>query len=148
LDLQLSRRGDYAVRAAIALARAAPSGGYLKLREIAAEMAIPERYTHEIVSLLVRAGLVEAMAGKLGGYRLVRPPRDVTLLQVVEAAEGNLRLDRCTLSGGPCNWQQTICAVHPAWEDACRSFTGVLRAQSLAHVLELDEKLGPPQARA
>ena len=141
MDLQLTRRGDYAVRAAIALARANPEGGYRKLREIAAEMAIPLRYTHEILSLLVRAGLVEAMAGKLGGYRLVREPGDISLLQVVEAAEGRLRLDRCTLSGGPCHWQQSICAVHPALEEACRSLTNSLRAETLAHVLQLDERL-------
>src|SRR3954447_15982756 len=92
LDLQLTKRGDYAVRAALSLARASGGGGYRKIREIAAEMSIPERYTHEILTLLVRGSLVAALAGKQGGYRLRDAPADVSLLQVIEAAEGPLRL--------------------------------------------------------
>ena len=81
LDLQLTKRGDYAVRAALSLARASGDGGYRKIREIAAEMSIPERYTHEILTLLVRGSLVEAMAGKQGGYRLRHAPTDVSRTQ-------------------------------------------------------------------
>jgi Rrf2 family protein len=141
LDLQLTKRGDYAVRAAVSLARAAGREGYTKVREIAAEMSIPERYTHEILSLLVRGHLVEAMAGKQGGYRLRVLPADVTLLQVIEAAEGPLRLDRCTLRGGPCHWQDTVCAVHPMLEQACTSLTASLSQQTLADVIAMDERL-------
>jgi Rrf2 family protein len=142
MDLQLTKRADYAIRAAVSLARsAAGEGGYRKIREIAAEMAIPERYTHEILTLLVRADLVESLAGKQGGYRLRVAPGEVTLLQVIEAAEGSLRLDRCTISGGPCHWNGTICAVHPMLEDACSALTTSLRSQSLAGVLAMDAKL-------
>jgi Rrf2 family protein len=141
MDLQLTKRGDYAVRAAVSLARAASGGGYRKIREIAAEMSIPERYTHEILTLLVRASLVEALAGKQGGYRLRHAPERVSLLQVIEAAEGPLRPDRCALSGGPCHWQDTVCAVHPMLEDACRAFTTSMSGKSLADVLTMDENL-------
>jgi Rrf2 family protein len=141
MEVQLSRRGDYAIRAAIALARAWPGGGYLKLREISAEMDIPLRYTHEIVSFLVRGGLAGALAGKLGGFRLARDPETISLLQIVEAAEGRLGLDRCALSGGPCHWQETICAVHPMLAEAGRALAGALRSESLAAVLMLDARL-------
>jgi len=141
VDLQLTKRGDYAVRAAVSLARAHGDGGYRKIREIAAEMSIPERYTHEILTLLVRRGLVHAVAGKQGGYRLLHAPADVSLLQVIEAAEGALRVERCTLSGGPCHWQDTVCAVHPMLEEACRGLTTSLGARSLADVLAMDERL-------
>ena len=140
MDLQLTRRGDYALRAAIALARHVESGGYRKLREIAEEMAIPARYTHEIVSLLVKAGLAEAVAGKQGGYRLVRRPASISLLEVVEAGDGAMRVDRCAMSGGPCHWQ-TMCAVHPMLEEAARSMTASLQSRTLAEVLELDQRL-------
>lgn len=141
MDLQLTRRGDYTLRAAVSLSRAAPAGGYRKLREIAAEMDIPFRYTHEIVSLLVKAGLAEALAGKQGGFRLLRRPADISLLEVIEAAEGALRLDRCALTGGPCHWQHTICAVHPMLEESTKAFRSTIRSQTLADVLQMDEKL-------
>ena len=141
MDIQLSKRGDYTVRAAIALARAKPSGEYRKLREIAEEMDIPARYTHEIVSSLVKAGLAEAVAGKNGGYRLSREASGISFLEVIEAGEGALRNDRCVLSGALCHWQETICAVHPMIEDAARALTNSLRGQTLAQIVELDRRL-------
>ena len=140
MDLQLSRRGEYAVRAALALAREAGTERYIKLREISEEMAIPLRYTQEILTLLMRAGLAEARAGKLGGYRLLRPPVEITILDVVEAAEGPLRQERCTLSGGPCHWEGQGCAVHATWDEANRALTSVLRRQTLQGALEADER--------
>jgi Rrf2 family protein len=141
VDLQLTRRGDYALRAAVSLARHTAGGEYRKLREIAEEMAIPARYSHEIVSLLVKAGLVEAMAGKNGGYRLVRSPEDISLLDIIEAGDGALRLDRCALDGGPCSNQETICAAHPMLESGVKAMTAAMRTRSLADVLQQDRKL-------
>ncbi len=103
-------------------------------------MAIPLRYTQEILALLMRASLAEARAGKQGGYRLLRTPGDISLLDVVEAAEGPLRLERCTLSGGPCHWEDKVCAVHATWEEANRALTAVLRRQTLLNALEADER--------
>jgi Rrf2 family protein len=141
LNLQLSRRGEYAVRAALALARASRDEGYLKLREVSSEMAIPFRYTQEILGLLTRAGLADARAGKQGGYRLIKAPREITLLDVVEAAEGPLRLERCTLSGGPCHWEGTVCAVHAAWDEANRALKATLSAHTLQQALEADDAI-------
>lgn len=129
------------MRAAISLARVAGSGEFRKLREIAEEMSIPARYTHEIVSLLVKAGLAEAMAGKQGGYRLVRNPKSISLLDVIEAGDGAMRLDRCALSGGPCHWQETICAVHPMLEEGVKAMTASMNSRTLAEVLEMDARL-------
>ena len=141
MDLQLTRRGDYAVRAAIALAQAGGAGKYRKIREVSSEMSIPLRYTQEILTYLMKAGLVEARAGKQGGYRLLREPAEISLIEVVEAAEGPLRLERCTLSGGPCHWEDTVCAVHAMWEQANAALVASLRGQTLARVLEMDARL-------
>jgi Rrf2 family protein len=140
MDLQLTRRGDYAVRAAIGLAKAGSAGEFRKLREVATEMSIPLNYTQEILTLLMRAGLAEARAGKGGGYRLVKKPDDITLLEIVEAADGPLRLERCTLSGGPCHREETVCAVHAYWEQANAAFVSSLRGRRLSKVVDIDRK--------
>ena len=140
MNLTLTKRGDYAVRSAIALARAYGASRYRKIREVAGEMNLPLRYTPQILGLLVRAGLAEARAGREGGYRLVRQPAEVSLLEVVEAAEGPLRAERCTLSGGPCYWE-SMCAVHPALEESTQALRQSLARVTLAHVLEVDEAL-------
>ncbi len=141
MDLQLTWRGDYAVRAAISLARAWEGGDYRKIREVAAEMEIPARYTPEILSLLLRAGLAQARAGRSGGYKLTRPPTEISLLEVIESSEGQLMTQRCVLSGGPCHWQGTICAVHPMLEAAGRALTDALRSASLDSVVHFDREL-------
>jgi Rrf2 family transcriptional regulator, iron-sulfur cluster assembly transcription factor len=140
LDLTLTKRGDYTVRAAISLAKAYPSGGYRKIREVAEEMDLPLRYTPQILNLLSKAGIAEARAGQQGGYRLRRAPEDVTLLDVVEAAEGPLRSERCTLRGGPCHWED-VCPLHVIWEESHRSLSRVLESKSLASVLAIDASL-------
>jgi Rrf2 family protein len=128
------------MRAAIALARAWDSGEMRKIREVAAEMALPPGYTPHILNLLVKAGLAESRAGQRGGYRLVRAPSEISLLEVVEAAEGPLWPARCTLLGGPCRWEE-VCALHPAWEQAYKALSAALGEQMLASVVEWDVRL-------
>src|SRR4029453_1452694 len=103
MDLGLTRRGDYAVRAALCLARRGGDGRYVKIREVAQTMALPASYTPQVLRLLAGAGLAEARAGREGGYRLTRPPGEIALMEVVEAAEGAFAPDRCILRGGRCH---------------------------------------------
>jgi Rrf2 family iron-sulfur cluster assembly transcriptional regulator len=140
VDLRLSRRADYALRAAIALGRAYDSGEYRKVREVAAEMGLPLQYTPQILNILQKAGLAESRAGQKGGYRLLRPPAELSLLQLIEAAEGPLWPQRCALAGGPCYWVST-CAVHPAWEKAYAALSAALAATTLASILHVDAEL-------
>jgi Rrf2 family iron-sulfur cluster assembly transcriptional regulator len=140
MDLRLTRRGDYAVRAALSLARAHDRPGYLKIREIAADMDLPMSYAPQVVKLLATAQLAEAKAGPDGGYRLGLAPLQITLLQVVEAAEGNTRLERCILRGGPCHWQDA-CAVHAAWAGAVRAWREELARTTLADLVAADAQL-------
>jgi len=140
LDLTLTKRGDYAVRAAISLAKVFPSGGYRKIREVAAEMDLPLRYTPQILNLLLKAGIAEARAGQQGGYRLLRSPEEVSLLDVVEASEGPLRSERCTLRGGPCHWEN-VCPLHFTWEEGRRALSRVLQSKSLASIVAVDSSL-------
>ena len=140
MDLALTRRGDYAVRAALCLARRGGEGGYVKIREVAATMSLPVSYTPQVLRLLAEAGLAEARAGREGGYRLIRPPDEVTLLEVVEAAEGAFDLSRCILRGGPCRWEQR-CAVHEAWSAAVQACRDSLARTSLADLVTADDRL-------
>ena len=140
MDLALTRRGDYAVRAALCLARLGGADGYVKIREVAQTMALPASYTPRVLRLLAEAGLAEARAGRDGGYRLTRPPGEVALLEVVEAAEGAFVLERCILRGGPCHWEQA-CAVHAAWTAAVQACRDSLGRTSLADLVAADVRL-------
>lgn len=142
MDLTLTRRGDYVVRAAIALAAAWDGeGAYRKIRQVADEMRLPPSYTPQLLGILAQAGLAEARAGRSGGYRLTRSPEDISMLEVIEAAEGDLVSRRCPIRGGPCRWDN-VCAVHPTWVKASEAIRSVLATTTLAELAAVDRHLG------
>jgi Rrf2 family protein len=100
-------------------------------------MDIPERYLGQILAELVRAELLIAVAGPDGGYSLNRPPEAISLLEVVEAAEGAIGLDECVLNGGPCDWVE-VCPIHAAWSTAQTAFTEGLATTSFAEFAAID----------
>lgn len=113
MQIALERRGDYSVRAVIDLARHYGEGRR-KARQIATVMDIPVRYLPQLLAPLVHRGLLVATAGPEGGYALARDPATITVLEVIEAAEGPLESPRCVLRGGPCDWDET-CPLHETW---------------------------------
>jgi len=138
--MTLSKRGDYVVRSALSLARAHPSGEWRKIREVTAEMGVPRSFASQILSDLVVAGLASSRAGSGGGYRLVRPPAEITLLEVIEAGEGPLRSERCALGDGPCRWE-SVCPLHETWGAATAVLRDALSKTSLEALALRDEAI-------
>jgi Rrf2 family protein len=149
--MTLSKTGDYAVRSAIALAEAYPSDGFLTIAEVARQMDLPVTFTPQVLGMLTRAGVAESKAGRGGGYRLARDPSEISILEVVEAAEGTLVNERCTIRGGPCRVDDR-CVVHDTWVAAAEAFRRSLRRTSLAEVaaarLRIRDRAAAPGAGA
>lgn len=136
MRLELGRRADYAIRATVDLARH-HGGGRRKARAIAEEMAIPSSYVPQIMAELVRAGLVDSLAGRTGGYSLARSPEQTSLLDVIEAVESEGLPATCILRGGPCRWSD-VCAVHVPWSRAQDALVASLASTSLAELVAID----------
>jgi Rrf2 family protein len=130
MRLELTKRADYAIRAVLALSRAA-DGERLSVRRIAADERIPERFLPLVMGDLVRAGLVEGTVGRSGGYRLAKPSAEISLLEVVEAVEGDSRRRVCVLRGGPCALA-AVCDVHAVFAAAQDDVLGRLRTATIA----------------
>lgn len=136
MRLELTKRGDYAVRAMIALAR--DGQRLMSARTIAADMAIPPRFLPQVMGDLVRAGLVEGVTGRSGGYRLSVSASEVSLLTIIEAVEGTSRRETCVLRGGPCG-SDDMCVVHGAFIAAEEAMIGALDSATLAEVSAGDQ---------
>jgi Rrf2 family protein len=143
MRVTLSLRGDYAVRAMLALAqheRDGPEGDgdrppLLSAGRIATRMRIPLRFVAHVLSDLVRAGLVIGSPGRRGGYRLAHPAREIDLLQVVDAAEPQGGPPRCVLRGIPCD-PAGRCAVHDAFSGATAAVRAELARTTIAGLVE------------
>lgn len=139
MRVTLSLRGDYAVRAMLALAEhaadaqrdpSAPSR-LLSAARIAERMRIPARFVAHVLADLNRAGLVVGSTGRTGGYRLALPPERIDLLRIVDAAEPHDLAPRCVLRGIPCD-PEGRCAVHDAFGGATAALRAELEGTSLA----------------
>lgn len=140
VNLGLSKRGDYVVRSAICLAGCYESGVPKKLRQVSSEMGVPRTYVSQILGDLVRAGLAQSFFGTQGGYSLARPPSEVSLLQIVEAAEGPLAPETCVLGDAPCRWE-SVCPLHETWGTAAAALRSVLATTNLADLVERDRAI-------
>jgi Rrf2 family protein len=128
--IELTFRGDYAVRAALAITLL-DDGRPVSARRIAERMAIPVRFLPHVLTDLVRAGLVVGTPGRHGGYRLAAPASEIDLLRVVDAVEDRGDPPRCVLRGGPCRYDGT-CAVHDVFFAATTAMRRELAAATLA----------------
>jgi Rrf2 family protein len=136
MRLELTKRADYAIRTVLALARAADDER-LSVRRVAADQRIPERFLPQVMRDLVRAGLVDGTVGRAGGYRIAKPSAEISLLDVVEAVEGDSRRRVCILRGGPCALDG-VCDVHAVFAAAQDDVLQRLRATTVAAAIRAE----------
>lgn len=132
MRLELTRRGDYAIRAMLALS-ALDVDPWMSAMRISTAMSIPERFLPRVLRELARAGLVEARTGRTGGYRLARPATTITVLEVIAAIEPDDDPRRCILRGIPCGLDGR-CAVHETFDEARSAMQGRLAATTLSEL--------------
>lgn len=91
--MKLSAKTEYACLAMLQMARDYERGEPLRIRRIADEQGIPSRFLVQILLQLKGASLVASTRGAAGGYRLARPPAEISLAEVIEVIEGDVRPD-------------------------------------------------------
>jgi len=127
--VRISAKAEYACLAIIALAEEYPRDRSLPIREIADAHGIPAKFLTQILLRLKGAGLVISTRGSSGGYRLARPPEEISLIEVLRAVDshGITLQDRSGPSAPVLAqvWGQIL-----AWE------TELLSGTSIANLLE------------
>lgn len=92
--MQITRAGEYGMLGLMALARR-PLGDVVMLDIIASEEEIPASFLGKIFQNLTKAGFVRSARGSKGGFRLLRSPEEITVLEVIESIEGKIAFQRC-----------------------------------------------------
>jgi Rrf2 family protein len=110
--MEITREADYAVRCVLYLSSG--GGSLTMMDEIAAEMRIPRAFLAKILQKLTKAGITKSIRGPRGGVQMVKDPSTITLLDVVEAIDGPLTMNRCGIDKHSCIHSPT-CTVHPFW---------------------------------
>jgi len=124
----LRRNTDYALRLMISLARNYENGS-VSTRLLAQEQEVSYQLACKLMQKLHDARLVDSCMGPRGGFRLARPPGQISLLEVVEVIQGPVRLNRCLMSdcacprGGSCRIRARITELQGHMEQYLRSVT-------------------------
>ena len=136
----ISRRTDYAPRAVLALTLA--DGGPMKLEELARRTATPRSVLEQLMPTLRIAGIVRSERGPSGGYRLNRPPEEITLERVVRLFQGQLAPIGCATRKNPEPCPMTVgCTLRQVWEEIRDETIALLARRTFA---DLARRAGGP----
>jgi len=112
--MKLSRKSDYALRAMMYFA-GLPKGKLASIGEVAKAQSIPREFLAKILKDLTWAGILVSFQGVTGGYRLARPAREISFLNVIEAMDGKILLNLCCdPKHCGCNYKNG-CPMQPFW---------------------------------
>ena len=132
--MEITRQADYAVRAMIHVA-SLPADSRISTAAISEAENIPLPFLTKVIAHLVRAGLVTTNRGMGGGVSMARLPEQITLLDVLEAVEGPISLNRCLLRGVTCE-AEPLCAVHDVWAAIQGHLVQELQAVTLGYLAQ------------
>ena len=131
--MQITRQADYAVRAVYYLTQLG-SDGRAATSKIAKKQHIPASFLAKIVSQLSVAGLLKTSRGARGGVSLARQPKDITLLDVVEAIDGPIRRTPCFIRRDECRCNRR-CPIYDSWNAMQNSFAESLEKHTLDSIV-------------
>ena len=135
--MMISTRGRYALRVMLDLAMD-ETGTYVPLDAIARREGMSEKYLESIVVALSRAGLVLALRGKGGGYKLSRKPEEYPVGEILRLTEKTLAPVSCLEAGMDCP-HAADCLTFPLWQGLDKVIDDYLMAHTLADLLPKKE---------
>jgi Rrf2 family protein len=128
--MQISRKADYALRAAIYLSLQ-PADKTCSAGEIAARQSVPQKFLEKIIQDLIRSGLVKSKRGWNGGYSLARPAPEISFRDVIEAVEGPIAVNLC-MDPDQCCEHMLRCTMFGVWGEVQRRVVDVFTRTTLA----------------
>ena len=135
--MRLSEGVEWGLHCAVLLAVMPPDTA-LPTSRLAEFHGVPVAYLAKHLQAMSRAGILVAGPGPRGGYRLARPPADVSVLDVVEAIDGEdsafqcLEIRRRGPTAMPAREYRTMCGIHRVMVDADAAWRAELARTSVA----------------
>ena len=131
----VSTKGRYALRVMVSFAQRGAEE-YIPLKEIAEAEGISQKYLESIMCTLSKAGFVDAVHGKGGGYRLNRKPEEYTIGSILKLTEGSLAAVSCTAQGASACSRTECCQAKPMWDRLEKLIDDFFEGITLADLLK------------
>lgn len=131
--MKLSTKGRYGVRAMVYLA-SNYGGAPVSIKTISQKENLSEYYLEQLFSPLRRANVIRSIRGAQGGYVLCKPPKDITVGDIMTILEGPVEIADC-IDGVDCDTSD-CCATKAVWEKIKNSIDGVMNSITLQSILD------------
>ncbi|HEX2964790.1 MAG TPA: Rrf2 family transcriptional regulator [Oculatellaceae cyanobacterium] len=128
----ITRQADYAVRCVLFLSK--DTNRVVSAGNIAETLAVSRTFLAKILQRLSRNGIVTSAQGTAGGFELAKKPREINILDVIEAVQGPLAVNLCAVDNHKCGLSRT-CAVHPVWVELRNGIEAKLRRETFAKLV-------------
>lgn len=132
--LPISRSSEYAIRALTYLAQQKACEEFCLVRDMSRSLGIPAPFLGKVLQPLVARGVLLSQRGRNGGFRLARPPEQISLFQVVDSQEHISRSRQCFLGQVECT-DERACPLHDFWKTASNNFLTRLASTTLLDLL-------------
>lgn len=139
--MKLGTKGRYAVMATLDLAKYGKQAP-VSLSEISERQEISLSYLEQLFSKLRQANIVTSVRGACGGYHLSRRACEITIAEIVNASEEDIRFTRCGSSRG-CMSNTSKCLTHDLWEELTNHVYKFLENITLQDVLDKKSRQSP-----
>jgi Rrf2 family transcriptional regulator, iron-sulfur cluster assembly transcription factor len=139
--MQITKAGEYAVLGLMCLARR-PVGSVVMIDEVSREEHIPRSFAAKIFQSLNRAGIVKSIRGSGGGFKLLKPSAEISVLAVIEAIEGKIAFQRCLAEEEPKCEHFGGCALCGLFEQAQDRVKEVFSRTTLADLMKTHVPVG------
>ena len=135
--MQLYSKGcEYAIKALLHMKEQGKNYG---ARAICRKARIPESFSRKVFQSLVRGDFLEAISGPGGGYRLKNHPKEISILDIVKAVDGEKAYDQCVMGLSKCQ-NSNPCVLHESWQNTKKKLTSELGTKYLQDLMDQQEK--------
>lgn len=144
--MKLSRRTDYALRAMTYLAIRRDNGS-CTIAEVSRIEKTPREFTAKVLKDLCRSGFLRSTLGPRGGYRMAKAPGQITVLEVMEALDGPMAINKCLADPSYCD-QTPGCRMHRLFGVVNEKMREMLGGTTIADIAEEGGPFDHPESEA
>lgn len=135
--MQLQATTDYGIRVMCCLY---DKDSLITATDLSEQLCISYPYLIRVLGQLRQAGMIEVTRGRLGGYRIAKSARDISLYDIIKTMEGEIWINSCLNKDGVCTRNAIdTCPVHQILESAQKQLVDNLGRVSLSDIADLNQ---------
>jgi len=130
----LSNSCRYGIRAVIYLASRPQNGGKTGIKKISKDLNLPTPFLAKILQQLAKKKILSSSKGPHGGFSLLKDPRKITLLEIVNTIDGQDVFTNCLMHNGSCEGvekDKMRCALHEDYEKSRKELVNLFSSRTI-----------------